>query len=284
MTEVRPLRDLGEHPQWIRMEGISKRFGPLQVLDDVDVCFRPGRVTAVLGPNGAGKTTLLKMLLGLVRPDEGNITIGDTTLNGDPAYRENLGYMPQLPRFPQNLTGTEIAAMLDDVRGFEDAPDETLVRDFGLEAEMGKPFRTLSGGTQQKLNAALALRYRAEVIVLDEPTAGLDPVASRVLKERVRWESERGRTVLLTSHDLSQLQSLADDVVFLLDGRVRFEGEIQDLLEATGQDDLEAAIATLILEDLSPDQGRRRRDMPVLADEPTDSGAPDASAGEGAAT
>lgn len=247
MTEMRPLRDLGENPVWVRLRGINKRFGSLQVLRDADVCFRPGRITAVLGPNGAGKTTLLKMILGLVRPDEGSVTLGEEAVNGHAEYRREVGYMPQLPRFPQNLTGWELARMLDDVRDFRGAPDESLLDAFDLRREMGKPFRTLSGGNKQKLNAALALRYDARVLVLDEPTAGLDPVAARVLKERVRAERDRGCTVLLTSHDLGQLQALADDVVFLLDGVVHFEGEVADLLSSTGQRELEGAIASLIL-------------------------------------
>ena len=248
MTETRPLRDLGDHPVWVRLQGIKKKFTVVPVLDDVDVCFRPGRITAVLGPNGAGKTTLLKMILGLVRPDEGTVTLGDVKVNGDAEYRRDIGYMPQLPRFPENLSGWELAAMLDDVRGFQGHPDESLLDAFQLRSEMAKPFRTLSGGNRQKLNAALALRYGAGVLILDEPTAGLDPVAARVLKERVRGERDRGCTVLLTSHELGQLESLADDVVFLLDGVVRFEGEITELLALTGQDDLEGAIAALILE------------------------------------
>jgi Cu-processing system ATP-binding protein len=248
MTDARPLRDLGEHAAWVRLSGIRKRFGPVQVLDDVDVCFRPGRITAVLGPNGAGKTTLLKMILGLVRPDEGVVTVDDVRVNGDAAYRRDIGYMPQLPRFPENLTGWELAAMLDDLRSFHGVADESLIDAFRLGAEMAKPFRTLSGGNRQKVNAALALRHGARVLILDEPTAGLDPVAARVLKERVRAERDRGCTVLLTSHDLGQLQMLADDVVFLLDGVVRFEGEASELLAATGHAELEGAIAALILE------------------------------------
>ena len=248
MTEMRPLRDLGEHPVWVRLAGVGKRFGPLQVLRDVDVCFRPGRITAVLGPNGAGKTTLLKTILGLAHPDEGVVTLGEGRVGGDAAYRADVGYMPQHPRFPQNLTGRELMAMLDDVRDFRGVPDETLLDAFDLRGELDKPFRTLSGGNQQKLNAALAFRYGAGVLVLDEPGAGLDPVAARVLKDRVRAERDRGCTVLLTSHDLGQLQALADDVVFLLDGEVRFEGEVADLLASTGQEELEGAIAALILE------------------------------------
>lgn len=248
MTRARALRDLGEHPVWIRMENVSKRYGARPVLTDVDVCFRPGRVTAVLGPNGAGKTTLLKMLLGLVRPDRGRVTVGERALDGDPAYRREIGYMPQLPQFPDNLTGRELAAMLDDVRGFVGEPDESLIRALGLSHELAKPFRTLSGGNRQKLNAALAFRYGAPVLILDEPTAGLDPVAARVLKGRVRRERDDGRTVLMTSHDLGHLEALVDDVVFLLDGRVRFEGEVTRLLEITQQTELEGAIAAFLVE------------------------------------
>lgn len=247
MTDPRALRDLGDHPVWIRMEGIGKRYGRRPILSDVDVCFRPGRVTAVLGPNGAGKTTLLKTLLGLVRPDAGRIRLGEEELKGGAEYRHQVGYMPQLPRFPENLTGWELAAMLDDLRTFTGRPDETLVDELDLRGEMEKPFRTLSGGNRQKLNAALAFRYGTPVLVLDEPTAGLDPVAARVLKDRIVREREAGRTILLTSHDLGQLQALADDVVFLLDGVVRFEGEIAELTESTGESELEAAIAALIL-------------------------------------
>ncbi|MDT8341489.1 MAG: ABC transporter ATP-binding protein [Longimicrobiales bacterium] len=255
MTDPRALRDLGEHPVWIRMAGIGKRYGRRPVLRDVDVCFRPGRVTAILGPNGAGKTTLLKALLGLVRPDGGTITVDGSQVGEAPGYRNGIGYMPQLPRFPENLSGTELAAMLDDVRGFRGEPDETLVDALGLRPEMEKPFRTLSGGNRQKLNAALAFRYGTPVLVLDEPTAGMDPVAARILKERVRSEREAGRTILLTSHDLGQLQALADDVVFLLDGVVRFEGEVGQLLAATGEDELEGAIAALILGQGGGDSG-----------------------------
>lgn len=248
MTGISPLRDLGDDAVWVRARGISKRFGPLHVLQDVDVCFRPGRITALLGPNGAGKTTLLKMILGLVRPDQGTVTLGETRVNGDAAYRRDVGYMPQLPRFPENLTGWELTAMLDDLRAFRGPADDVLLDAFALRGEMDKPFRTLSGGNRQKLNATLALRYGARVLVLDEPTAGLDPVAARVLKDRVRTERDRGCTVLLTSHEMGQLEAMADDVVFLLDGRVRFEGELAELLAATGQRELEGAIANLILE------------------------------------
>ena len=231
----------------VRFEGVEKRYGRLPALRGVDAVFEPGRVTAVLGPNGAGKTTLMKTLLGLVRPDTGRVRVGGHVVDGDAGYRAALGYMPQLPRFPGNLSARELAALMADLRAFRGTPDEELVHAFGLAPDLERPFRTLSGGTRQKVNAALAFRFAPPVLVLDEPTAGLDPVAALVLKAKVQRERERGRTVLLTSHDLGQVEALADDVVFLLDGRVRFAGALDALLATTGHADLESAIASLLL-------------------------------------
>ncbi len=233
-------------PSPVRVVGARKRYGSLDVLRGVDLEPVAGRVTAVLGPNGAGKTTLLKVILGLVRADEGVVEVSGQRVGDDARYRHGLGYMPQLPRFPGNLSARELTEMLDDLRSFTGDPDEELLDAFSLRGELNKPFRTLSGGTRQKVNAALAFRYRPSLLVLDEPTASLDPVAARSLKDKVRRERDRGRTILLTSHDLGQVQALADDVVFLLDGTVRFCGTLTRLLALTGHTDLEGAIATLM--------------------------------------
>jgi Cu-processing system ATP-binding protein len=231
--------------QPVRFRGVHKRYGELAVLRGVDLEPAPGRVTAILGPNGAGKTTLLKTLLGLVHPDAGEVEVAGAPAR-DARTRHAVGYMPQLPRFPGNLSARELTAMLDDLRGFDGEADEELVAAFDLEPEFDKPFRTLSGGTRQKVNAALAFRYGPPVLVLDEPTASLDPVAARVLKDKVRRVRDAGRTVLLSSHDLGQVQALADDVVFLLEGAVAFQGPLSRLLASTGHVDLEGAIATLM--------------------------------------
>jgi len=230
----------------VRFEAIRKTYGAIHVLDGVELVARPGRLTAILGPNGAGKTTLLKMLLGLARPDEGRVLVQGEEVRRSAAVRARIGYMPQSPDFPANLSGREIATLLAELRSFDGDPDEALIEDFELEDQLGKPFRTLSGGTRQKVNAWLALRFRPDVLVLDEPTAGLDPVAARVLKDRVRAERDEGRTILLTSHDLAQVHAVADDLVFLLDGTVRYQGTVDTLLAATRTWELEAAIAVLL--------------------------------------
>jgi Cu-processing system ATP-binding protein len=230
----------------IRVRGLHKRFGNQVVLKGVDLDLTPGRVTAVIGPNGAGKTTLIKMLLGLVTPDRGRIVWDDLVLNGDCRYRSRVGYMPQIVRFPENLTGRELLDMVSSLRPAA-VPDTRLIEAFDLQADLGKSCRTLSGGTRQKLNAAIAFRFHPELLILDEPTAGLDPIAARVLKDRVREAREAGSTILLTSHVMSELERLSDDVVFLLEGGVRYRGSLADIKAQTGETELEGAIARLML-------------------------------------
>jgi len=226
--------------------GLHNRFGRVEVLKGVDVAIKGGRVTAVLGPNGAGKSTLIKCILGLIRADGGSLTVNGSLVDGDPAYRAELGYMPQVARFPENLTGREVIRLLRDLRGDAVPEDDDLFDAFGLVHELDKPVRTLSGGTRQKLNAAVAFMFRPSILILDEPTAGLDPVASGIFKEKIAQARREGRSILLSSHVLSELDDLVDDVVFLLDGRVEFEGSLRRLREATGEQRLERAIARLM--------------------------------------
>jgi Cu-processing system ATP-binding protein len=237
----------------LEIRNLTKRFGRLAVLQGVDLVVRPGRVTAVLGPNGAGKTTLIKSVLGLTRPDGGAIALGGTPIVGPgaqgDAHRARIGYMAQIARFPENLSGAELIAMLKDLRaGAADAAaiDDELIARFHLEPHLGKPLRALSGGTRQKVNAVLAFLFRPELLILDEPTAGLDPVASSVLKDKILAERDAGRTFILTSHVMSELEELADDVAFLVDGQVRFAGPVDELLRATRQATLERAIAQML--------------------------------------
>lgn len=232
----------------ITCSGLTKRFGTLTVLDGVDLELTPGRVTAVLGPNGTGKTTLIKCVLGLVRPDGGRILVGGEPVTDDPGYRARIGYMPQIARFPENLTGAELLRMVRRLRGDPPLLDDELAVRFALGPQLDKPLRTLSGGTRQKINATLAFLFRPDLLILDEPTAGLDPVSSGILKDRVRAVREAGRTVILTSHVLSELEELADDVVYLAEGRVRFTGSIRDLKRHTRQLNLERAIAHIMEE------------------------------------
>jgi Cu-processing system ATP-binding protein len=231
----------------VLLEGVAKRFGSLEVLRSLDLAVTAGRVTGLVGPNGAGKSTLMKILLGLVRPDRGVVTIDGSRVADDPAYRQAIGYMPQAARFPENLTGAEVLRMLRDLRGNTAQTDPYLIGAFELEPHLDKPVRVLSGGTRQKLSAAIAFLFRPKLLILDEPTAGLDPVASGIFKDRLIQAREEGATQILASHSLGELEELADDIVFLLDGRVRFHGTINRLRQLTGLSRLERAIASLMV-------------------------------------
>ena len=231
----------------IDIRALGKRFGRVEVLRSVDLQIRRGQVTAIVGPNAAGKTTLLKTILGLTRPDRGGLTFDGERVNGDPAYRSRIGYMPQSPRFPDHLTGNELIALMTDLRASTSHTlDRELIERFGLAPELDKPLRTLSGGTRQKVNAVLAFLFDPELLILDEPTAGLDPVASGVLKNKIARGHAAGKTFILTSHIMSELEELANDVAFLLDGRVQFAGAIHDLKLRTREFTLERAVASIM--------------------------------------
>ncbi len=235
----------------IEFRGIAKRFGAANVLRGVDLTIERGRVVGLVGPNGAGKTTLIKLLLGLAHPTGGDILVDGVSISAGDAYRARIGYMPQIARFPENLTAAELLRMLRSLRGNAASSVDGLVERLGLADQLDKPLRALSGGTRQKVNAALALMFRPDVLVLDEPTAGLDPLSSATLKDEILARNDGGTTVLVTSHVMGELEDLCDEVAFLLDGTVRYAGSIRALTEQTRQVSLERAIATLMIREVA---------------------------------
>ncbi len=230
----------------VEVTDLGKSFGGLMALDGVSTSFGVARITAVVGPNAAGKSTLIKTILGLVRPDRGRIIVNGHVVTQDWDYRRGIGYMPQAGHFPENLTGREVLSMLKHLRGPSAELDEELLDAFALRPELGKQVRTLSGGTRQKLNAVIAFLFRPALLILDEPTAGLDPVASGIIKDKILRCRESGASVVLTSHIMSEIEELADSVVFLLEGRVQFDGPRLELQRLTGHQSLERAIAALM--------------------------------------
>ena len=229
----------------IEAHELCKRFGTIDVLRGLDLRIARGRVTAIVGPNGAGKTTFIKSVLGLTRPDSGMLTFDGVQIGDDDVYRARIGYMPQIARFPDHMTGLQLLALLRDLRGSATV-NETLAEALGLRGDLKKKLRVLSGGTRQKVNAVAAFLFSPELYVLDEPTAGLDPIASGVLKARIQLEREHGATVLLTSHIMSDVDELADDIIYLVDGRVQYDGALPDLKDEMGQSSLERAIAAMM--------------------------------------
>ena len=230
----------------VEITDLRKRFGNLIVLDGINATVDVGQITAVIGPNASGKSTLIKSILGLVKPDSGRVVVNGVILNGDSDYRRSIGYMPQAARFPENLTGREVLDMLEHLRGPSAELDHELIDAFGLESELDKQIRTLSGGTVQKLNAVTAFLFRPPLLILDEPTAGLDPVASGIVKGKILRSTRAGTSIILTSHVMSELEELSDAVIFLLEGHIEFQGTREELQRLTGQARLEQAVASLM--------------------------------------
>lgn len=230
----------------IHIQNINKKFGKLTVLQDINLTFQKGQCIALIGPNGCGKTTLIKALLGMVLPDNGVITFNEKSILGEYMYRNNIGYMPQIGRYPDNMTIGQIIEMIKKVRNSTTALDEDLIHAFELDKMFDKQMRTLSGGTTQKVSAVLAFLFNPEVLILDEPTAGLDPLASEILKEKIISEKEKGKLILITSHLLSELDDLITEIIFMQDGKVHFHQKIEDLKAATQEKKISKAIAKIL--------------------------------------
>ncbi len=230
----------------IEIKKCSKKFGKQEVLQNINLSFHKGECIALIGPNGCGKTTLIKSILGMVIPDSGSIEFNNKSIFGDYLYRENIGYMPQIGRYPDNMTIGQIVEMIKKIRNSDQALDEDLINAFELEKMFLKQMRTLSGGTTQKVSAALAFLFNPEVLILDEPTAGLDPLASEILKEKIIREKEKGKLILITSHLLSELDDLVTEIIFMQDGKVHFHKKVADLKSETNENKISKSIAKIL--------------------------------------
>jgi Cu-processing system ATP-binding protein len=230
----------------ISIEHLSKTYGKLKALDDVSLAFDKGQAVSLLGPNGSGKTTLIKSILGLVIPGQGTIKINCEPISANWLYRSQIGYMPQIGRYPDNMTIGQVINMVKELRKDCSKYDEELIDGFGIPALQKKAMRSLSGGTRQKVSACLAFLFSPDILILDEPTAGLDPVASELLKEKILKARNSGKLVLITSHVLSDLEDITSHIVYLQDGKLMFYNTVDELRQSTGQEKLNKVIATIM--------------------------------------
>ena len=230
----------------ISVDNITKRFGKLLALDHVTVELTRGRSYALIGPNGSGKTTLIKSILGLVVPTSGDIRFEGKTIFNDWRYREHIGYMPQIGRYPDNIRIGQLIDMMRNIRNNNGKTDEELIDAFRLDRIYDKRMHALSGGTRQKVSAALAFLFHAPVLILDEPTAGLDPVSVETLKEKILREKRMGKLIIISSHILSDLDELTGNVLYMFEGRLQYNNTVEALKEETNEERLTKAIATLI--------------------------------------
>ncbi len=210
-------------------EGLTKRFGHVTALDDLHLEVSQGEVMGYLGPNGAGKTTTIRLMLGLLRPTAGRCEIFGLDVQRDSiAAHRRLAYVPGEASLWPRLTGAETLHLLGQVHGTVDVAyrDELLAR---FELDPSTRVRAYSKGNRQKVLLVAALMTRADLLVLDEPTAGLDPLMEQAFRESVREAKERGQTVFLSSHILSEVEALCDRVAILRDGRLVELGTLDQL-------------------------------------------------------
>lgn len=230
----------------IEVKDLYKKFGKNEVLKGIDLSISEGGIFSILGPNGSGKTTLIKSILGMVLPDSGEIFINGKSLKNDYKYRDKIDYLPQIANFPGNLKVNELIAMIKDLRASKATKDEELIELFKLQPFLDKRLVNLSGGTKQKVNLVLTFMFDSPLIILDEPTSGLDPISHLRLKNLIFSEKEKGKTILVTSHILSFVEEIADEIVFILEGKIYFKGTIPELKSKTEQLDFEHAIASIL--------------------------------------
>lgn len=229
----------------IKVQQLSKQFGTLNALDQVNLECEKGSCIALIGPNGCGKTTLIKCILGMVIPTKGNILFQGQDISMTFKYREHIGYMPQIGRYPEHMTIGQIIEMMKEIRQ-SNIEDEELMNLFKLNQLFNKKMRTLSGGTTQKVSATLAFLFNPDVLILDEPTAGLDPLSAELLKEKIIKEKQRGKLILITSHLLSELDDMITQIVYMQDGAIKFHKNINALQFETGEDKISKAISCIL--------------------------------------
>jgi Cu-processing system ATP-binding protein len=217
----------------IKVQHIFKRFGNFEVLKDIDLAFKPGSCVALIGPNGSGKTTLLKTVLQMVQVDKGDLLFMGESILGQWEYRRFIGFMPQMTRYPENMTIGEVIDMMIDMREHVPELDEELIKSFLIKELYHKRMGTLSGGTRQKVGACLAFLFSPYVLILDEPTAGLDPLSAEILKQKIIKEKANGKLIIISSHVLSELDELASEVVYMQEGSILFQKSIEDLKSET---------------------------------------------------
>lgn len=232
----------------IELEAVNKKFGKLQALADVNIRFDEGKSYAIIGPNGSGKTTMIKSILGMVIPSSGEILVDGKSIRNDWRYREKIGYMPQIGRYPENMRIGQLLDMVRNIRRDNTTNNEELIEAFNLRKIYDKRMHAMSGGTRQKVSAALAFLFDAPIMILDEPTAGLDPVSVEILKEKILRDKSAGKLFIISSHILSDLDELSSDIVYIFEGRIHYHNSLTDLKLQTGEERLGKAIANLIID------------------------------------
>jgi ABC-2 type transport system ATP-binding protein len=223
----------------IQIENLTKSYGNLVAVNKLNLTVEAKQVHGFLGPNGAGKTTTIKMLVGLLRPDSGSLKIlGEDAAGDKPGIRRRIGYMPELPKFPKHLTGMELLDIYGRMYGMSKQQRQQrtpeLLKLVGLEGRGRDRVGQYSKGMQQRIGIAQALLNDPELVILDEPSIGLDPVGMVEVRDMVKGIVQTGKTVFFSSHLLGEVQQICDHVTVLHQGTVRYSGTLENISSKAG--------------------------------------------------
>ena len=216
----------------VGIDGVSRAFGSVKAVDGLSLALAPGEIVGFLGTNGAGKTTTIKMITGLLRPDAGEVSVfgGDPS---DPAVRARIGYMPEVATYYPYLNARELLAFYGGICGLDAKSvrerTDSLLESVGLADAAKRPLRTYSKGMLQRAGIAQALLNDPDLLVLDEPFTGLDPLARIHFRELLRSLREKGKAVFFSSHELGETELLCDRVAIMKKGRCVYQGAVKDL-------------------------------------------------------
>lgn len=224
----------------ITIKNLNKSYGKLHVLHNINLQLEKGQCIGFVGPNGCGKTTLMKCILGLATPQSGEVIVNGMNVQDNPSYRQHIGFMQQNSCFPENMSVRETFKTIEDVRSTDVTLDKELYEAYAIDRIAEKKTKTLSGGTSQKVNAALAFLFNPDILILDEPTSSLDPLAANILKEKI--VKEKDKLVFITSHILSELEGIVTHIIFMEEGHILFFKPVDELLKETQQDNVSQAV------------------------------------------
>jgi len=229
----------------ITIKGLKKAFGKNKVLKGIDLDIKEPKIITILGPNASGKTTLIKAVLGMVIPDEGKVLFDGQDVKGKWDYKKDINYLPQIAQFPENMRVHELISLIEDLRGEKGSAD-TLIELFELQPYLTERVSILSGGTKQKVNVVLAFMYNNPILILDEPTNGLDPVALVRLKNLIKAEKKAGKCIIITTHIMQLVEELSDEIIYMLEGHIHFKGTVNELKSKFDDRDIESCIAKML--------------------------------------
>ncbi len=231
----------------IEVTGLKKSFGKATVLKGVSVNLPLSTVAAIMGPNGSGKTTFLKSILGLIIPDSGVVKVKGVLIKNNFDYRRHIGYMPQIARYPENLKVKELITMIQNIREHYDHLDNELIEAFKVQDLYDENLGTLSGGQKQRVGGALAFMFNQEVIILDEPTAGLDPVSTEVMKNKIQKEKNNNKLILITTHIISEAEELANQIIYMMEGNILLDSTVEKFKSEMNEISLGKALAKAMI-------------------------------------